>query len=80
MLTLTLDSAALTRQIDLVRQVARLPRLKPGDRAAFLDLLRLLGQLRHAVDGLPGERLIPPALAAAECGSQARGADPISMR
>lgn len=80
MLTLTLDSATLSRQIDLVRQVARLPRLKPADRAAFLDVLRLLVQLRQAVDGAPGDRLIPPPLPESGRGSQVRSLDPISMR
>ena len=48
MITLTLDPTELRRQINLVRQVARLPRLQPADRTAMLNLLKLLAQLHNA--------------------------------
>lgn len=48
MLTLHLEPTELDRQIGLVRALARLPRLKPADRLASLNLLRLLMDLQNA--------------------------------
>jgi len=53
MLTLHLEPAELHRQIALVRALARLPRLKPADRAASLNLLRMLLELQNAAAVAP---------------------------
>ena len=53
MLTLHLEPAELDRQIALVRALARLPRLKPADRSASLNLLRLLMDLQNAAAVAP---------------------------